>query len=212
MPVAAHYLEILDQDGFRIDGESEAHGYEQYIDVNGWDWDVTDQSAKSDTASRTGQTGGGATSSAESDEVGIDPSLLTFRKPVDRSTTRLMMAMYRGDVLQEATFTLLEEFLNADDEREIRFRLRVKLENVIVVSYELGGRASEHRVDLDETWQLSYSNISLNYESPKGHIHAGFPKKPGSTKRGASKPAPEIDQLQKELQEIKQAANGKKRG
>lgn len=210
MPVAAHYLEILDQDNVRIDGESEGHKHEGQIDVIGWDWDVTDQAAKNDAGTSTDKTVGrtsaaGGKASAGSAEVGIEPSLLTFRKPVDRSTIRLMKAMYGGEVLNKATFTLFEELVGGDNHRRVGFQLDVVLEKVTVVGYELGGRSSEYRVDLDETWKLNYATISLVYVSAGG-MNASFDRPPGSDKGGATKTAPDPAQLQKQLTELQQAA------
>lgn len=189
MPVAAHYLEILDQDGIRIDGESEGHKHEGQIDVIGWDWEVTDQAAKNDAGTSKDKTGGkasggGGKASAGGAEVGIEPSLLTFRKPVDRSTIRLMKAMYGGEVLNKATFTLFEELVGGDDHRRVGFQLDVVLEKVTVVGYELGGRSSEFRVDLDETWQLNYATISIVFVSAGG-MNTSFDRPPGSDKGGA---------------------------
>lgn len=216
MAVAAHYLKILDQGGHLVEGESEGHGHIQEIDVTGWNWDVSDQTPKDEAGTAKDKAGrgtaaGSAGASAGGAEVGIEPSLFTFTKTVDRSTTRLMRAMDRGEVLKKATFTLLEELLTVHDVRRSAFRLNVVLENVIVVSYELGGRSSDFRVDLDETWGFNYSKISFDYES--AGMYASFDRNPGSSKQGASKPAVDIQQMQKKISELTQAASAKgKRG
>ena len=199
MAVAAQYLEIVDREGLPILGESEGHDYVDSIDITGWEWNVTDSSAtKSDTSSGSGNgaTAGSAKASAGGAEVGIDPAQFTFRKVVDASTTRLMTAMYRGEVLQQATFTLLEEVVSVKNERRGAFRLHVVLENAIVVGYQLDGRASEFRVDLDETWTLNYSKISFLYETER--MNAEFDRTPGSKSRGSGKRDPTfLEQLRK---------------
>ena len=107
-----------------------------------------------------------------------------------------MSAMYQGHVLQTAKFTLREELMDVNREHRGAFLLHVVLEKVKVVSYKLGGRASEHRVDLDETWELDYSKISFIYETER--MNADFDKHPGSTKRGSEMPdADFLDKLKK---------------
>lgn len=212
MAVAAHFLEILDQGGDKIDGESEGHGHEDWIDVTGWDWEVADESLKTSAPAKSA-TGKGATSgaagaagaSAGAGEVGINPSLFTFTKAVDRSTTRLMQEMYQGHVLQKATFTLIEEMVDVNRKYRDAFRLHVVLEKVKVVSYRLSGRASEHRVDLEETWGLNYTTIKFDYESAGG-MNAMFDRPPGSDKGGATKSAADTVQMQKDLAVLQQAA------
>ena len=207
---SSHYLKIEGKDS-PINGESEGLGHEGQIDVKGWDWDVSDKSADP-TASENLASGGAAAgqtkaSAGGTDEVGIDPSLVTFTKPVDSATTALMKAMNGGEVLTRATFELVEEMVDVENP----FRLLVVLENVTVVSYKLGGRAAEHRVDLDETWELNYTTISFDYKSAGG-LAASFKRNPGSTKRGASKPAPDLEQQrrdQKDLAEYRRQAAAK---
>ena len=202
--VASHYLKI-ERDDFPIDGESEGLGHEGQIDVKGWDWAVSDKSADP-TASKNLASGGAAAgqtkaSAGGTDEVGIDPSLVTFTKPVDSATTALMKAMYSGEALKRATFELVEEMVDVENP----FRLLVVLEKVTVVSYKLGGRASEHRVDLDETWGLNYTTISFDYKSAGG-LSASFKRNPGSTKGGASKSVPSVAELMKENSKLRQDA------
>ncbi len=209
---AAHYLK-LEGEGFSIDGESEGHDHEGEIDVKSWDWDVSDKSAAMSGAPKNQTNGGGATgqtkaSAGGTEEVGIDPSLFTFTKPVDSATTALMKAMNGGQVLTRATFELVEDMVDVENP----FQLLVVLEKVTVVSYRLGGRAAEHRVDLDETWGLNYTTISFDYKSAGG-LSASFKRNPGSTKQGAGKSGPDVAQLLKENLALKQAAAAKdKRG
>jgi type VI secretion system secreted protein Hcp len=206
---AAHYLELLDREGYRVDGESEGRGHEGQIDITSWNWDVSDKSAAKTGASTNVAGRGVAATSAKAsagstEEVGIDPSLFTFTKPVDCATTVLMKAMNGGELLQRATFELLEEM----EEVKNPFHLRVLLEKVTVVSYRLGGRAGEFRVDLDETWELNYTTISFDYVSAGG-MSASFPRSPGSTKRAASKSEPDIKQVLKDNLELRQALGAK---
>jgi type VI protein secretion system component Hcp len=218
MAIAAHYLEILDREGQRVDGESEGHGYVGEIDITGWDWEVTDQAAKESTSKDKASSGAAAVASKGSagsgDTGGIDPSLFTFTKAVDRSTIRLMQAMFNGEVFNEATFTLREDLdLGvADSNRRGAFMLHVVLKKAYVVSYRLGGRSSEHRVDLDETWVLNYASISFDYEHPEGGMSPSFDRKAGSTTQGASKAALDDKEVRKQLADLQAAAAKAKRG
>ena len=103
-------------------------------------------------------------------------------------------------MLPRATFELVEEMVDVVNP----FRLLVVLEKVTVVSYQLGGRAAEHRVDLDETWGLNYTTISFDYKSAGG-LSASFERNPGSTKRGASQSEPDVKQILKDNLKLKQA-------
>ena len=58
------------------------------------------------------------------------------------------------------------------------FRLNVVLDKPVVVGYSLSGSASDFRVELEETWELSYSKITFAYESAM--VYADFDRKPGS--------------------------------
>jgi len=192
MPAASHFLNILDASGQPVLGESdgqqlygEAAQHVGDIDVTGWDWDVSDHSANpaSAAAKPTGRAGAAAPAPAAAAtgdiEQGVVPGTLTFRKVVDRSTTRLMSAMNSGEIMQSATFVILEEMLDSHDVRGGAFRLNVVLDKPVVVGYSLSGSASDFRVELDETWELSYSKITFAYESAK--VYADFDRKPGSS-------------------------------
>jgi type VI protein secretion system component Hcp len=191
MPVAAHYLEIIDHEGVQILGESEGHDYIDHIDVNGWDWDVVDRSATDTGSSKDAKgSGGSAKATAGGAEVGVEPSVFSFTKPFDSSTTRLMTAMHRGEVLKLATFTLLEELMGLEHERRGAFRLHVVLEKVIVVGYRLDASTSEFRVDLEETWDLNYTNIAFLYETER--MRAEFDRNPGATRTKSKGPEPDF--------------------
>jgi type VI protein secretion system component Hcp len=212
MAVAAHYLELLDREGSRMDGESEGHDHEGQIDVTGWNWDVSDKSATKADAPRSSAGSGGASPTkapaADTEEAGIEPSLFTFTKAVDASTTRLMKAMDSGEVLQRATFELVEDMVDVKNP----FRLLVALEKIVVVGYRLGGRSTEYRVDLEETWELNYTTISFDYASAGG-MSAVFNRSPGSTKKAASKSEPDNKEMHKRIADLEQtlaAAKGKR--
>ena len=109
------YLEIVDSKNEPVAGESEGSEYEGHIDINGWDWGVTDNSSKNTGTSKDSTSkapsGGGSQASGVGGEVGVSPSLITFTKSVDSASTRLMTAMSTAEKLKEATFTVREELV-----------------------------------------------------------------------------------------------------
>lgn len=191
MALAAHYLKIIDAGGAPIIGESYGHQpvgealqHAGEIDIKGWDWRVSDQAA--DSTSSKGKSSKSGASDADAPEAGVEVGTLTFHKVVDRSTTRLMRAMDRGEELQEATFVLLEELVDVRDQRGGAFRLHVILEKAVLVRYSLNGEADEHRVELEETWELSFSKITFAYES--AGVFVSFDRAPGTVKRRKDEP------------------------
>ena len=162
MAVAAHFLRILDQGGDDICGESEGKGHEGWIDVTGWNWEVADESLKKSAPAKNatgkGATSGAAGASAGAGEVGIDPSLFTFTKAVDRSTTRLMQEMYQGHVLQKATFTLIEEMVDVNRKYRDAFRLDVVLEHALRGAVQLAREQAEKK-------QLESSQVRIEIET-----------------------------------------------
>jgi len=215
------YLEIIAQDNLPVAGESEASEYEGHIDIAGWDWGVTDNASKKTGASTGSTSKSPAPAKASVEEVGIEPSLVTFSKPVDSATTRLMKAMCFAEKFKEATFTVREELVSLRDSDDA-FVLHVRLEKPSVTSYKLTGRSQEHRVDLEETWTLNYEHIEFLYQPRKQVTSAGkvrigagkvqFERPPGSEKRGSEKAAPDPAQLQKQVSELKQQVAAGKGG
>lgn len=211
MAASGSYLEIVDSENALVMGESEGRDYEGHIDITGWDWGVTDNSSKKTTASTDrsakGAAAGATKAAAVGGEVGVLPSLITFTKPVDSSTTRLMTAMSSAEKLKEATFTVREELVSVRDDSKEAFRLHVRLEKVTVVSYKLTGRSAEHRVDLEETWGLDYEKIEFLYETERMRVE--FDRPAGSDKRGSEKAAPDPAQLMKKYNELDQLVKAK---
>jgi type VI protein secretion system component Hcp len=202
MPISAHYLHIVDRNGVRIDGESDGYGFEDHIDITGWSWQVSDNAAKAAAEHKEEKTNGSTPSpkkaTADGGEIAIAPSVFTFSKFVDCSTTFLLGAMYRGDELAHAIFTLREEIVKVpDDPRKEGFHLRVMLKKVYVADYKLSARASDYRVDIEETWELNYSTIEFFHDSEGGKT-MGFWRPPGMTDRGR-KPPPSQDQALRQL-------------
>ena len=210
MSIAGHYLELIDDEGVRVDGESEGRGTKGWIVVTGWDWDVNDPAAK-EASSKASKSAGGKRvvlipKGKDHKDQSIAPAVFQFTKLVDRSSTRLLRGM-EGKWFRKAKFLLREEMVPGDHHHR-PFEMHVVLENVYIKGYQLSGRASEHRVDLEESWQLDYTHINIIYESQQG-LRAEFAKTPDSDRGTSERIEPDVMQ---ELKKLKaDVEDGKKR-
>lgn len=225
MPRAAHYLKLVDKNGAMVEGESEGNGFEKQIDITDWSWGITDQAASGSTGTGTGTgTGASATptsgrsgaasssasgvSGAGGGEAGGDVSLdiLTFSKPVDKSTIRLMQAMHNGDEFTSARITLMQELPGAERPRIDEFLLYVDLTKVRFKSYDLKGNSEEFGVTLEETWEVSYKTIKFIYETRGVEIE--MENKDPSTSRPTARTPPDPNARIAELERRLAAATG----
>ena len=208
MAIAGHYLEIIDDESNRVVGESGGHDYEGWIDVTGWDWDVTDQSSV-DSSSKKSAKGDthGKHQKGTGGETGIEPALMKFTKLTDFSSIRLIAMLEARTKIQTARFVLREEVVPGSVRHP--FELEVILSNAYVVSYELSARASEYRVDLEESLELHYANIEFLYTSARGVMPVDFDRKAASTKGSTEKDAPDMQAMIKGM--IDDAAAKEKR-
>ena len=184
MSIAGQYLVIADAEEELINGESEGSKgkHRHSIDIRSWDWSVADRSS---VAERNKKKGGkvaprhtGPSGTAGSAETGITPELFKFTKGVDSSTTRLMRAMDKNECLRWARFILHEERAKGANDGHADFQLNVTLDDVYVVGYSVQGRAAEARVDIDETWELHYKTITIDYVSQR--VSVDFERKAGT--------------------------------
>lgn len=208
MSIAGQYLLIVGADTESVAGESEGKGYPAAIDIRSWDWSVTDQSsgAKAKSMKKGAAVHPGKSGEATSDEKGLLPDLFKFTKGVDTSSTRLMTAMDNNECLQHAKFVLREELAPGANDRHVPFVLHVLLEDVYVVGYSVQGRASDARVDLDESWELHYKTIKIDYVSAGG-MNVEFERKAGA-ERGADDPDATLKKLKASFDDIKRKKGG----
>lgn len=194
--MASHYLEIIDEDGEQILGESEGHEYEDWIDVQSWSWGVSEKSGDKSDDPKSAPKGGSKAAAGAGAETGVETQKFQFTKGVDASTTRLMRKMDDGKVLKMATFTLFEETVDMGSERRKVFRLHAVLEKPRIVEYSLQANAGELAVELTETWTLEYSKVTFLYETER--MSAEFDYRPGSDKAAVGKREPTfLEQLRK---------------
>lgn len=180
MAIAHLYLELLDQKKAAVAGDVATKNFEGQIECDDWSWKVENKEQKAQ-----GRTTGQISR--------VEPSILTFSKPPDRSSTRLMKAISTGELFPKATFTLYEELQGSVEATEGSFHLRLVLVDVRVLRYELGGKTSDKDVSLDETWDLTYKTITFQFDEGKQQVQVTRP--PGSDDaRSASK----VDELVKE--------------
>lgn len=218
MPRASFFLRITDAKGDSINGEAEEHDFEGAIEVTSWDWGVSDKIAKDlmkTDATSTTKADGGASREARTGETGGKtylPTPLRFSKPTDRSTTRLLTALLKGEVLQSATFTLRQQWragTGDGSEKNEEFKLHLMLFDVRVTSYDFNARSSSFDVELEEDWVFSYKTIQFDYKSAPGQYRHGpglfapFDLPAGSTTKALKKPEPTAKDAMKELAELK---------
>lgn len=181
MAIAHLYLELLDQKKAAVRGDVLTKNFANQIECDDWSWKVENKEAAQVAGIATGQGNR------------IEPSILTFSKAPDRSSTRLMKAIQTGELFAKATFTLFEELQGRVEDTEGSFHLRLVLTDVRVLRYELSGKTSDKEVTLEETWDLTYRTITFQFDEGKQQVLVTRP--PGSDdSRSASK----VDQLEKE--------------
>lgn len=167
MTVAAQFLELFDQSMTRVLGEARFKGFEDQIDINDWNWRIENKEIKDQSGQGRGQ---GAR---------IEPSIFSFSKGPDRATVRLVQAMHNGEVFRKAQFTLMEELAGDQAATGGEFHLVIELTEVIVLRYDLQVRAGDTEVELDETWDFSYRDITFLYD--QGAHQTKMTRPPGTS-------------------------------
>ena len=144
-------------------GEAKDAEYLDQIEIDTWSWDVTHKSevSKKSTAAPGSLPGPNS----------VEPSVLKFTKTMCRATAGMLAAMRDGELLK-AVFAL-EEDSDAD------FLLRVTLDRVRVLDYELDIDGA----DVSETWKFNYETIRFDYRpNPReGELTAQLTRPPGAS-------------------------------
>lgn len=188
MPKASFFLVITPSEGDPIKGEAEEADFEGTIEVTSWDWSVSDKTAKDmmtsssatsttgtgtaggGTATSTTSSGGGGARHGQAGEQSTQPAPVRFSKASDRSTTRLLNAMYRDEKFDEARFILRSRWRvgTGGSEAEQEFRLDLVLEKARIISYDFNARSQNLDVELDEEWEMTYDQLYYEYVSGPG--------------------------------------------
>lgn len=196
MPAASFFLKISTDQGGKVEGEAEEHGFVGAIEAKSWDWGVSDKASKD--AAKDGSKQHTAEGHGNTGDQSYEPNPLRFTKVTDRSTTRLLTAMLTGEMFPKATFTLRQQWKAGTGdgrERDEEFRLDLILTDVRVTSYIFNASSEQ---DLDEDWVFNYRTIQFDYKSAPGRHNTGpglgeeFVLPPGSTTKALKKPGPDI--------------------
>src|SRR5579885_539810 len=110
MAKATQFLRFADDRGaLAVRGESFDEEHLNEIDITGWNWDVEDPAVPK-PAPKGSSTGPAKPDASKSNGGESDrrpkPSKLTFSKFTDRSTTRLLLAMDRGEIFPKVVLTI----------------------------------------------------------------------------------------------------------
>jgi type VI secretion system Hcp family effector len=134
-----------------IIGDAKARAHENSIDIDHWSWGMTikEEWAK---GTKAGQRGSGNHA---------DPTDMTLKKRVDRSSTSLMAAAVRSEVFTEATLHMIHRV-------EKGLRMTVKMYDVKVVDYDVRVAGESSLAELTETIRLTFDKMRVEYQSRAG--------------------------------------------
>lgn len=195
MAKASQFLRLVDQNGNLVEGECFADKHAKEVELTGWHWDVEDPAvpksgpkskgdevAKTKTATKVQGDGEGES------ERDPKPSKFSFSKTTDRSTTRLLAAMDRGEIFPVAVLTIEEQY----EESPLPFELHVELTDAFIVDFKWSASADSAGMTFNEEWELNYSYIEFKYHwrgGQAGWIDQKF-KRPPDSKVGTSQKSP----------------------
>ncbi|MDB6000745.1 MAG: Hcp1 family type secretion system effector [Rhizobacter sp.] len=146
---AAEIHLVLGPKKTKVIGDAKARAHEGTIDIDHWSWSLT---VKEEWAKGTGVRGSGNHA---------DPSEMTLKKRVDRSSTSLMTAAVRSEVFTEATLHMIHRV-------EKGLRMTVKMFDVRVVDYDVRVAGESSLAELSETIRLSFDKMRVEYQSRAG--------------------------------------------
>lgn len=138
MPSTPLFLSLTTDAGGSVIGESEVDGFEQWIELDDWNWGASFQQAEGDGR----------------DEV--VPTKFSFAKPPDRSSTALMKALNTGKPYPKAKICFVDWSYS-------QFELWVELTNLRIVSLSMTGSLADASADLDEHWECDFNAIKFKH-------------------------------------------------
>lgn len=122
-------------------GESRDKTYKDHVDVLAWSWGLSN--------SGNAQIGGGMGAGKANVQD------LSFTKYLDKSSTNLHQACFKGSHFKEANLVVRKA-----GDKPLEY-LKIKLEEVLVTSVSTGGSGGEDR--LTENVTLNFAKISTEY-------------------------------------------------
>jgi type VI secretion system Hcp family effector len=183
--VAKLYMKLTGQRQGWIKGESVTQYFEGMIEVDDWRWSVeTKNTASSDVKAGEG--------------IKVEPSVFSFGKLMDRSTTPMLAAMQSGESLQ-AEITVQE--MSRDT-----FELKLTLYDIRVIDYGCNGKVGKADAEVDENWQFNYHRIKFDFKptarakgTVAGVLTADATRPPGASLKGPSNPVEELEKLAEKI-------------
>ncbi len=125
------------KDGEMIKGESLTEGYEGQIELEDWNWELE------------------RTTASAGQDAKAEPSVFSFTKYLDRSTTSLLNATKAGTLHAHVTL---------DDFSDSQLKLSLVMEGVRVTKYSLTGKTDKASGSIEEQWEFNYEYITLDYK------------------------------------------------
>jgi len=175
-----------------IDGESEAEGFERQIEIDDWTWSVATETVKKDKGTaprpRTNDANlvGDRFQPIDQEETRTVPSVFSFSKRMDRSSTALMSAMTSGE--------LLFAVISMEESSQAEFEVEIQLNRVRVIDCKIDGKNDKASGDIDEKWVFEYSDIAFDYlpSVQRGKLSVSLSRPAGSSTTPASTKESEI--------------------
>jgi type VI protein secretion system component Hcp len=179
-----------------IKGESEAEGFEGEIELDDWSWTLSRVKAAAAKAPSSTKTNDASLvssrptqSSTDPNPTTTEPSVFSFSKQMDRSSTALLSAM--------ASSELLEAWITLEEASDAEFELVIHIEKIRVVEYKMSGKNDKASGEITEDWVFNYESIDFDYKfSPReGKVSVTLTRLPGASTAAASTPESEMREL-----------------
>ena len=151
-----------DGSGVHIVGESVVDRFVGQIEIDDWRWGVVRQRTSTSSSSDP-------LASDISDAGTPEPSIFSFSKQMDRSTTAMLNAAKSGELLwAKITLEGAEAIVEGKDATIGGFMLAITLRGVRVVKYDLDGKNDKASAELTESWDLNYESIDIEHSASGG--------------------------------------------
>ena len=149
--MAVNYL--LKIDGAQIKGESSVIGYEDYMEIESFNWGAT----QTGTFSYGGGGGGGKTNMQD----------FHFTMKTNKASPKLMEACANGTAVPSATFVSLK----AGGTKPV-VSVKVVMSDLLVSSYQTGGQSGNDDIPSDQI-SLNFAKINFTHTPQKNDGSAG---------------------------------------
>ncbi len=151
-----------DGSGGAIPGECVVDRFVGQIEIDDWRWGVSrERESKSSSAP--------ALASDVSDHGKPVPSIFSFSKRMDRSTTAMLNAAKSGALLwAKITLEGAEAILDGKDAIVGGFLLVIKLQGVRIIKYDMEGKNDKASAELTESWDFNYESIAFEHSASGG--------------------------------------------